>query len=42
MRTPQASQIGESRAGVEARESARNVAAAAPAVGAHVGIVRQR
>jgi cell division protein FtsL len=42
MRAPQASQIGESRAGVEAREPARNVAAAAPVVGAHVGIVRQR
>jgi cell division protein FtsL len=41
MRSPQASQIGEARAGVEPRESTRNVAAAA-VVGAHVGIVRQR
>jgi cell division protein FtsL len=41
MRSPQASQIGESRAGVEARESARTAAMTA-ALGAHVGIVRQR
>jgi cell division protein FtsL len=41
MRSPQASQIGEARAGVEPRESTHNVAAAA-VVGAHVGIVRQR
>lgn len=41
MRSPQASQIGEARAGVETREPARNVAAAA-VIGAHVGIVRQR
>jgi cell division protein FtsL len=40
MRSPQASQIGEARAGAEAREAARNVAAAA-VVGAHVGIMRQ-
>ena len=40
MRSPQASQIGEARAGVEPREPGRGVAAAV--VGAHVGIVRQR
>jgi cell division protein FtsL len=40
MRSPQASQIGGARAGVEPREPARSVAAAV--VGAHVGIVRQR
>jgi cell division protein FtsL len=40
MRSPQASQIGEARAVIEPRESARSVAAAA-VVGAHVGIVRQ-
>ena len=36
MRSPQASQIGESGAGVEARRVATAV------VGAHVGLVRQR
>ncbi|MFN2482270.1 MAG: hypothetical protein ABR554_12510, partial [Pyrinomonadaceae bacterium] len=44
MRSPQASQIGEARAG-EPRERARSAAAAATTtavVGAHVGIVRQR
>jgi cell division protein FtsL len=40
MRSPQASQIGEARAGVEPREPSHGVAAAV--VGAHVGIVRQR
>ena len=40
MRSPQAAQIGEARAG-EPREPARNVATTA-VVGAHVGIVRQR